>query len=150
MNEARVDSLHQVGARELRLFSTHDVSCGCAFSLRSARSERLEVLDEIRTLSRGETEVQHTVVVRDDIGERSGAAIMEVWSVLEQSAKRCRAVGLFRRARSVARIHAGFIRLVQTSRVDVTEDGADVTRCAASCTGEDDASASSGRRIEGA
>src|SRR5688500_3783442 len=103
------------------------VNAGCSPPISaSSGSERFQVFDEIATLGRGEAEVQRALIVRDDIGEGRGAAVVEIRRVLEQTAKRRRAISFRRRPRRVARIHTGFTRRVQLAGVDVTERGADV------------------------
>lgn len=55
---------------------------------RSVVSERLEILHQVSLLCVGESEVAGPVIVRHHIGERGGAAIVEVRRVLPQSTQR--------------------------------------------------------------
>ena len=47
-------------------------------------SERLQILNEVSLLLGGETETPNPVVMRQDIAERGGTAVMEVRRVLPQ------------------------------------------------------------------
>src|SRR5688572_16567566 len=64
--------------------------------------------------------------MRNDLGERGGAAVVEVRSVLPQGTKRCRAVPLICRACRVCAIDASVRRRVSCSAVVIRAGPADV------------------------
>src|SRR6185436_18062495 len=89
-------------------------------------SQRLQVLHQVSLLLRRQTEVPNAVVVRNDIGERGGTAIVEVRCVLPQRAQRSRAVRLVCGARRVRAVDASLRGRVQRPVVVIGAGSADV------------------------
>ena len=90
------------------------------------RSQALQELNEISLLRVAESEVPYPVVVRDHVGQRCGAAVMEVRRMLRQAAQRRRPVCLVRRTRRVCAVDTGLVRRVQLAVVVVRPRSTDV------------------------
>src|SRR4051812_45774967 len=113
---------------------------------RSAESERvlperLEIRDQILFLCGGQPQRQESIVVIDDVGERRGASVVEIWRVLSEPAEGGGAIRLLRRARRIPRVHARFTRRVESAAVDIGVERSGVTCRAASYSIEDELAA---------
>src|SRR5678810_460985 len=117
-------------------------------------SERLQVLDQIALLLRGQVQVEVPIVVLDDRGKIRSAAVVEVGRVLPQTTQRRRAIAHGGASERVVGFGADLIWIVQqrylTRRTvqHVGERRSLMTVCAARLIAKQAASAISGLSIE--